>query len=172
MISAQRRNWTEKGATVKAQYVSPEVEAQSRRPGAGIVWVRRVYLGLAAIFWLGIVAQAFLAGAGLFAGGAWMTAHVALGHLLTSLPLLPLLLLALSIVGRLPRADRWWCAALHILTVLQPVPLYMRGSLPLLAAIHPVNALLLFALPTYLIARALRLPSAAGAAPEPGLTAE
>jgi hypothetical protein len=119
---------------------------------------RRVYLGLAIIFWLGVIAQAFLAGAGIFTGGPWMSAHIAIGHLLTSpIPLIPLLLLILSAVARLPQGDRWWCALLLILALVQPVVLYLRGVLPLLSALHPVNALLLFALPLHLIMRVRRV---------------
>jgi plastocyanin len=118
-------------------------------------WPGRFYLGFALLFWLGVVTQAFLAGAGLFVGGSWMTGHIVLGHLLTSpLPLLPLLMLILSFAGRLPKADRWWCALLLILSTLQPVVLYLRGVLPLLSALHPVNAMLLFVLPLLLIGRA------------------
>jgi hypothetical protein len=151
------------GAIVRTLSTPPVAEPsplpRSGRSGAA---ARRAYLALAVLFWLGVLAQAFLAGAGLFAGGSWMMAHIALGHLLTSpIPLIPLLLLILSAVGRLPKADRWWCALLLILALVQPVVLYFRGVLPLLGALHPVNALLLFALPLYLVARAWRVMRAA-----------
>jgi plastocyanin len=143
---------------VKPLTTSPDTNTAPRHAiGRGAGWARRFYLGFAALFWLGIVAQAFLAGAGLFVNGSWMRGHSALGHLLTSpLPLLPLLMLLLSFTGRLPKADRWWCALLLILATLQPVVLYLRGVLPLLSALHPVNAMLLFVLPLFLIARARR----------------
>jgi plastocyanin len=143
---------------VKTFTILPDTNTAPRpQIGRGVAWARRFYLGFAALFWLGIVAQAFLAGAGLFVGGSWMRGHIALGHLLTSpLPLLPLLMLILSFAGRLPKADRWWCALLLILATLQPVVLYLRGVLPLLSALHPVNAMLLFVLPPFLIARARR----------------
>jgi hypothetical protein len=115
---------------------------------------RRVYLVLALIFFLGVTIQAFLAGAGIFTGGSWILWHRGLGHLLTSpIPLIPLLLLILSFVGRLPRADKWLCGLLLFLAAVQPVVLYLRGVLPILSALHPVNALFLFALPLYLITR-------------------
>jgi uncharacterized membrane protein YhaH (DUF805 family) len=121
-------------------------------------WARHAYLIFAGLFWLGIVAQAFLAGAGIFMGGGWLQAHSALGHLLTSpLPLGPLAMLLLSVAGRLPRADRWWCALLLVLATLQPVVLYLRGVLPWLSAFHPVIALVLFALPLFLIVRGRRI---------------
>jgi plastocyanin len=143
---------------VKPSIVSSDTNATLRPEiGRGVAWARRFYLGFAALFWVGVIAQAFLAGAGLFLGGSWMRGHSALGHLLTSpLPLLPLLMLMLSFAGRLPKADRWWCALLLILATLQPVVLYLRGVLPLLSALHPVNAMLLFVLPLFLIGRARR----------------
>jgi hypothetical protein len=116
-----------------------------------------VYAGVAVLFLLGVAVQAFLAGAGMFVGGSWMAVHIGLGHLLTSpIPLLPLLLLIFSFVARRPRADRWLCGLLLVLALLQPVVLYLRGVLPLLSALHPLNALLLFALPMVLINRARR----------------
>jgi Family of unknown function (DUF6220) len=119
---------------------------------------RRVYQGLALIFFLGVTIQAFLAGAGIFLGGPWILWHRGLGHLLTSpIPLIPLLLLILSFVGRLPRSDKWLCGLLLFLATVQPVVLYLRGVLPILSALHPVNALFLFALPLFLILRIRRL---------------
>ena len=74
--------------------------------GRGALWARQAYLGLAVLFWLGILAQAFFAGAGIFVAGSWMAWHEALGHLMSSpIPLIPLLLLILSFAGRLPRTD-------------------------------------------------------------------
>jgi plastocyanin len=123
-------------------------------------------------FWLGIVAQSFLAGAGMFVDGSWLRWHEALGHLLTSpIPLIPLLLLILSIVGRMPVSDRWLCAALLILATVQPVVLYLRGVLPLLSALHPVIALLLFALPLTLIGRVRRAMRGAATSGAPVLAA-
>jgi hypothetical protein len=119
---------------------------------------RRAYLILASIFFLGVAAQAFFAGAGIFVGGSWMLWHIALGHLLTSpLPLIPLAMVILSFTGRLPRADKRLCGLLFLLAMIQPVFLYLRGVAPILAALHPLNALLLFTLPLYLVMRARQL---------------
>jgi hypothetical protein len=51
--------------------------------------------------------------------------------------------------------------------MIQPVMLYMRGVLPLLSAFHPVNALLLFALPMALIGRVRRAQRSATVAAAP-----
>lgn len=115
---------------------------------------RRLYLGLTAFFWLCVMAQAFLAGAGIFASGSYMRWHIILGHLLSSpVPVIPLFLLVLSFSGRLPSMDKWLCACLFFLAIIQPFFLYLREVAPMLGALHPLNALFLFALPMYMMAR-------------------
>jgi hypothetical protein len=146
------------GKLMSTLVIPPDIQAAPhQKKGGERIWARRIYLGFAVLFWVGVVVQAFFAGAGIFVGGSWMTAHIALGHLLSSpIPLIPLILLILSFVGRLQTADRWWCGLLLFLAAIQPVVLYLRGVQPLLAALHPVNALLLFVLPLYLIVRVRR----------------
>ncbi len=119
---------------------------------------RRAYLILAIIFAVGVMAQAFLAGAGIFLAGDWMLWHEGIGHLLTSpIPIIPLITLILSFTGRLSSADRWMSAGLFVLALVQPVVLYLRGLVPWLSALHPLNALLLFALPLLMSYRVWRL---------------
>jgi hypothetical protein len=117
------------------------------------MWAVRLYQGLTLFFWLAIVVQTFLAGAMIFAGGEWRTAHIAIGHLLSSLPLIPLAILIFAFIGKLPGGEKGLAGWLLLFTMLQPVWLYMRGINILFAAIHPVNALLLFALPLYMLMR-------------------
>ena len=122
-------------------------------------WPRRLFIGFAALFVAGVVAQVFLAGAAIFDEWSWFQVHNVVGHLLVHpLPLLPLLMLIFSFVARLSRADKWLSGLLVILAILQPILIYVgRGArLPLLAALHPVNALLLLIVPVVLIARARR----------------
>lgn len=116
-------------------------------------WAVRAYQLLTALFWLAVVIQVFLAGAGIFAGGDWLTAHIVFGHLLSSLPLIPIALIILSYIAKLPHTDKGLAWGLLLFTYLQPIWLYMRGINILFAAIHPVNALLLFGLPLYMLTR-------------------
>lgn len=135
---------------------SVPLAGESTRPTATTtrpMWAVRLYQGLTTFFWLAIVLQTFLAGAMIFAGGGWREAHIAIGHLLSSLPLIPLAILILAFVGKLHARDKGLAGLLLLLTILQPVWLYMRGINILFAALHPVNALLLFALPLYLLMR-------------------
>ena len=108
---------------MKTISIPPTAEASSRARTTPVrAGVCRAYLGLAGLFLLGVLAQAFLAGAGIFVSGTWMVLS----------------------------------ALLLFLAMVQPVVLYKRGVLPILSALHPVNALLLFVLPIWLIARVRR----------------
>jgi hypothetical protein len=115
---------------------------------------RRAFVVLAWVFGLGVAAQAFLAGAGVFAGGSWMLWHIGLGHFLSSpIPIIPLVMVILSFVARLPRYEKQLAGLLLVLAGIQPVFVYLRGVSSIIAAFHPLNALLLFVLSFYLVLR-------------------
>jgi hypothetical protein len=111
-----------------------------------------IYVVLAVVFLLGIVVQVFLAGAGIFASASWLSTHATLGHLL---PVIALLMVILGLVGKLPRKVNWLTVLLFVLVYVQPWFIYIsRGiGVPILSALHPVNALAIFALPLYLLYR-------------------
>ena len=100
---------------------------------------RWAYVILAWAFLLGLVAQVFVAGLGLFAGsGNWET-HVNLGWTIHLLPLLVLLAAALSRSGR----RNWqWALALAVVVFVIPILALFRFDVPVLAAFHPVGALI------------------------------
>jgi hypothetical protein len=114
---------------------------------------RVIYATLAVVFLLSVVVQVFLAGAGIFASASWLSSHGILGHVL---PVIPLLMVILGLVGKLPRTINWLTVLLLVLVYIQPWFIYLgRGvGTPLLAALHPVNALAIFALALYLLYRA------------------
>lgn len=119
-------------------------------------WARRWYAGLAAVYVAGVVAQVFFAGAGIFGGSAWMRWHEIVGHMLVHpLPVIPLVMLVLSFVARLPRTDKWLSGLLLFSAMAQPMFVYIwyATTNPLIGAFHPVNALLMFILPFVLFAR-------------------
>jgi len=108
-------------------------------------------LAFAAAAWLflgGVIAQVFLAGVGLFKVGGW-DAHVNLGWLLGSAPLI---LLLLAVPARFDRRTNGLLVGLTIATFVQPELAAARSEAPVLAAFHPVNALLVFWL-AWLVAR-------------------
>jgi len=125
----------------------PQQHTRSPRQGP-----LRLYAALTLVFPLAIVVQVFLAGAGIFASASWLSSHGIFGHVL---PVIPLFMVILGLVGRLPRTINWLTVLLLVLVYIQPWFIYLaRGvGTPLLAALHPVNALAVFALALYLLYR-------------------
>lgn len=116
---------------------------------------RYAYAAVAWLFALGILTQVFLIGLSLLGGQPSWQAHIGLGH---SLSILALLMVILAYTGRLPRPMKpltWLNFAIYIL--LADVVIFMRQSVPLVAAFHPVLAVLLFAVNGFLAVRAWQL---------------
>jgi hypothetical protein len=68
------------------------------------------------------------------------------------------LLLPSGLLARLPRSLKWLNALLVVLALIQPIIVWGKYTgLPLIAALHPVNALLMFALALFLGGRAWSL---------------
>lgn len=99
---------------------------------------RWAYVILAWAFLLGLAAQVFLAGLGLFAGDENWETHVGLGWLIHLLPILVLLAAWLSRAGR----RHWqWALALAAVVFVVPILVLFRADVPVLAALHPVGAM-------------------------------
>lgn len=93
-----------------------------------------------------VTVQVFLAGLGMFAGAENFKTHVDFGY--SAVWIVVLLLPVLAWVGRVPRRELWLSVlllALYIPQCLLP-PLARAGGPAIIAAFHPVNALLMFAL--------------------------
>lgn len=116
----------------------------------------RAVLPILAWGFLGLLAiQVFLAGVGLFGAGT-MAGHRDFGYLLS---LLPLLLVIAAAVARARRLV-WLSGGLLILGFLQTLLPLLRDDLPLIAALHPVNALVLFGLTATIARRATEMARA------------
>lgn len=100
---------------------------------------RLVFAVLAWLFVGLVVLQVFYAGMGLL-GGQGMRQHIEFGYLVAMFPLLVLIAAAVSRLGRLA----WWTAGLLVLAQVQTVLPWFAEDAPFVAALHPVNALLLF----------------------------
>ena len=118
-----------------------------------VKWTRILYLIVAWLFPVAILIQVLLVGLSLFTGQAYWSTHRDVGH---SLAVLPLLLVILAYLGRLPRSEKlliWLLFGVYL--VQAEVFAAIRADVPLLAAFHPVLALVLFAL-ALIIARRSR----------------
>jgi mercuric ion transport protein len=102
----------------------------------------------AVVAWLvviGLVVQVWLAGRGVFDPTTGFTPHRDLGY---ALGLLPIVLLALGLIGRMGRRVAIMAIVLFLLVILQSAFVALRASNPAIAALHPVNgfAILLIAI--------------------------
>ena len=116
---------------------------------------RYAYAAAASLFVAGILTQVFLIGLSLLGGQPSWQAHIGLGH---GLSIVVLLMVILAYVGRLPRPLKpftWLNCVIYIL--LADVVIFMRKSAPIVAALHPVLAVLLFGIAGFLAVRAWRL---------------
>ena len=121
------------------------------------IW-RYLFAAVAVLFVVGVVVQVFLAGVGLFGAGD-MAGHVDFGYLLSAVPLLPLVLAWPARAGRRTAA---LCAGLLVATQIQTFLPLLRDDAPLVAALHPVNALLMFGLGLMVARRGLALARMSG----------
>lgn len=105
---------------------------------------RYVYFGLACLFVTGVLLQVFLAGMVVVARQMGWDAHIGLGHTLAG----PLLLMLISMyLARLPGSVKRLTWLLFGVYVLQAdVLIFLRVQAPVLSALHPVLALVDFAL--------------------------
>lgn len=128
---------------------------------------RYAYAVLAWLFVVGLVVQVFFIGLGLFAGADGIELHRNLGWILH---LAPLLIFAAAAVSR--AGQRHWLTALALAVVVFIVPILvtMRDGSPVIAALHPVGAVLAFWL-TIVVAQnslaAFRAPAPPTSEPAP-----
>lgn len=93
------------------------------------------------LFLLGVLAQFLLAGLSLFDSGTLWDTHIGVGYSVGY----PLLLnVIFGLLARLPRSAWGRLGLVFGLYVIQVFLPGLRTSLPLVAALHPINALLIF----------------------------
>lgn len=104
---------------------------------------RYAYIGLLWLFVVGVAAQALLAGIGLFVDARDWASHITVGY---AVSVIPALVLIAALVGRAGRRTVVLALVLTVLAFVQTVLPLAGDSAPYLAALHPVNALVLFGL--------------------------
>ena len=119
--------------------------------------LNRVHAAVAALFVAMIVVQVFLAGAALsnLGGSGDFGTHVEFGY--TWVGIAALLVVVTALVARRPRRDVGITVGILVLYIIQTVLPSAKASLPVVAALHPVNALLLFGLAAWYARRAWRM---------------
>ena len=120
----------------------------------------RVHAALAWAFVATIVIQVFLAGAALsnLGGSGNFTTHIDFGYYVVGIAALAVLVSAL--VARRPRREVGISAGLFVLYIIQTSLPQAKGSIPAIAALHPVNALLLFGVAVWYARSAWRASAA------------
>lgn len=103
--------------------------------------MRWTYLAVAWLFLASVVVQVFLAGLALFAAETFEL-HGVFGF--TAVHLLSLLLIPLAALAKSGRRNIWLAVGLFVVMSVQVSLPGLRTTLPLAAALHPVNALLIF----------------------------
>ena len=133
---------------------------------------RYIYWIATWLFLLGVMGQVFLAGMAVVARLTGWTTHGNLGHAL-ALPLLVMLVSAY--LGRLTGKEKRLTWLLFVVYIIQAdVIIFLRQDAPLVSALHPVLALVDFALALTLARRAWPLARQAEqeALPSPELLAQ
>ena len=125
----------------------------------------KLYLIMVSLILLGIVVEGALIGPSLFAATHWGWAvHGNLGGVLF---LLTLLLPVVSGLSRMPGRMTLLSTVLAVLNLLEVTSAAGGRRVPLLAALHPANALLLMALTVLLLVQAWQLMRQGSDAMEP-----
>lgn len=117
---------------------------------------RAAYRVLAAGFILGLMFQFFIVGMALFVDGGRWDLHRPVGH---ALGLFPLAMLALSFAARMSWTTRLLTALTFVLVIMQQVTVSIGEWV---AAVHPVNAVLLVGLGLLLFTRTADGPDSPG----------
>ncbi|HEX6139994.1 MAG TPA: DUF6220 domain-containing protein [Candidatus Limnocylindria bacterium] len=129
--------------------------------------VRYLYAAVAVGFLAGVAYQVFLAGMAVFGAGQWAN-HVDFGYLVAAVPLL---LVILAWPARAGRSTLILSVVTLLVAQVQTFLPAFREDLPVVAALHPVNAMLVFGCAVLVARRGIALARqplpAAPTAPDP-----
>ena len=112
---------------------------------------RTAYRIATGLFLVGVLVQVFLAGLGIFAHPANIKGHMFMGLFLHGLSTM---MWVLSALGRQPVQTTRLNGVLFLALTLQGGLPHLRGIIPAVAALHPVNAIAIFWIAMVLARRA------------------
>jgi hypothetical protein len=119
------------------EYTAQSQQTSTHRP-VRMHWAW-AYLLISWVFLICVVVQVFLAGLAIFMNWSYFEWHASFAHFFE---LLPLVLIGLAFVSRLPRSLRWLPTVAFLLIIVQ----YATAEMPrsFLSALHTVSALFIF----------------------------
>ena len=126
-------------------------------------FARTAYPVVAGLFVACAVIQVFLAGLGVFDDPNAFITHRNFGYLFGWLTLV---LLVISLVGRMPRRFVGLAVLILVLFSLQSVFVALRQDMPVVAALHPLNGFLILGVATYAAWSSWKARSAQETTPE------
>ncbi|MBP2117454.1 DUF6220 domain-containing protein [Cohnella lubricantis] len=115
---------------------------------------RIIYFYLAVIFALCLAVQVFLAGYAIFVDPVKWDYHTTFVKIFEYVPIF---MLIVSFLGRLPASMRWLSFSLFLLIMLMYATASLTSQAPIAGAFHPVAALLIFWLSIAITRKAWRL---------------
>jgi hypothetical protein len=129
--------------------------------------LRRVHAAAAVLFVAAIVVQVVLAGLAIanLGGSGDFNSHIEFGY--TGVGLAGLALVVTALLARRPRRDVGIVVGLFVLYIVQTLLPSARESVPFIAALHPLNAMVLFVLSIWYARRAWLAGMAGEPAPPP-----
>jgi hypothetical protein len=113
----------------------------------------------AAILWVvAIIVQVFLAGRAIanLGGSGDFTTHIGFGY---TIGLVQLVVLILAFPARMSGRDKWISSGILGLYIVQTLLPGLKSVLPFVSALHPLNAMLLFAVSIWYARHAWRIAS-------------
>lgn len=118
--------------------------------------LRYIFAVASGLFVVAVAVQVFLAGMFLFADGSRET-HIEWGY---TVSLMPVVLIILAAAARPGWRLFGMTAALLVVTFMQSILAALKTVAPVVAALHPVNAMLIFGLGVLVTRRAIALARA------------
>jgi hypothetical protein len=126
-----------------------------------VLW-RRAHAAAALIWVVAIIVQVFLAGQAItnLGGSGDFSTHVSVGY---SIGIVQLVVVILAVVARLPRRDIGIAFGILVLYIVQTLLPGAKESATWVAALHPLNAMILFTLSIWYAVHAWRVAGTARA---------
>lgn len=155
------RRWDDGECAMSTNTTESEPLDSDRRFSIHVRWARRGYVLVAGLFVVGIVIQVYIAGMAVFVDPANWSLHANFVHIIEWMPLI---MLVLAFVGRLSSGLKWLPVGLFGLIIVQYATA-LGFSDSVVAALHPVNALVIFGLATMTTHRAWQALSGSAGTP-------